>query len=269
MLLRLIFTLIFLCTTGPLTAADLDAALLAAARKGDLAEVKKLVGEGANIEAATRYATTPLYFAAKNGHAPVVEFLLSKGAKADVTDTFYKMHILLAAAEKGGAPVMKALLEAGATTPPTLLPGVAAQGDAAVLRLLIGELKPDAEALTAALQMAMAAKNEANAAVLREAGAKAPEMKTVTLPAETLGRYTGSYSNEAAGVFTFVITEGRLTGGPAGQSLELDAIDGRTFVPKLAPTAKIQFDAGTGPAAGFTLTNSGQTLVFKRTETKP
>lgn len=252
-----------------LLAAGLNEELLAAARKGDLAQVKLLLGQGAEIEAATRYATTPLYFAARNGHLPVVEYLLSKGANPNVTDTFYKMHVLMAAVEKGGVPILKALTDAGAKPPPNLLMMAAAQAPPDVVRYLIETTKPSPEALGNILQMAIQAKNEANVKVLREAGARAPELKAVALSAEALARVAGSYTSEAAGVFTFVVKEGKLTGGPAGQSLILEALDERTFYPPASPTARLVFTPGPGPATGFTFTTAGQTLTFKKTESQP
>lgn len=250
-------------------AAELDDALLAAARKGDLAQVQSLLASGASVEAKTRYQTTPLYFAARNGHFPVVELLLAKGANPNITDTFYKMHILVAAAEKGGIPVLKALLAAGSTPPPNFLPMAAAEAAPDILAFLIEALKPSPDTLSAALQTARVSKNEANAAILLKAGAKTPELKFVTLPPESLARFAGSYSNDMAGVFTFAVRDGKLAGGPPGQSLALEALDESTFVPTAAPTARLVFSPGPGPAAGFTLTNSGQTLTFKRTESKP
>lgn len=75
-------------------SAAIDDDLLDAARKGDLASVKALVGKGAAIEAKTPYGQTPLYLAAMSGHADVVEFLLDKGASTNVRDTFYKAPML-------------------------------------------------------------------------------------------------------------------------------------------------------------------------------
>jgi ankyrin repeat protein len=258
-----------LVLAAPASGAGLDDDLLAAARRGDLEQVKQLIEKGANIEAATRYATTPLYFAARNGHLPVVEYLLAKGANPNVTDTFYKMHILAAAAEKSGAPVLKALLDAGAKPPPNLLMMAALQGSPEVLRFLVEATKPAPEALSNLLQMALQNNKEANAQVLREAGAKAPELKPVALPAAILARYAGSYSSAAAGPFTFTVQDGKLTGGPAGQTLVFEALDERTFYPSAMPAARLVFPPGSGPAPGFTLANMGQTLEFKRTETQP
>ena len=73
---------------------DMEDALLAAARKGDLDSVKTLCEKGAALEAKTPYGQTPLYLAAMNGHDEVVRFLIEKGANTEVKDTFYKASVL-------------------------------------------------------------------------------------------------------------------------------------------------------------------------------
>lgn len=262
------WTLLALFSGFSLHASGLNEALLAAARKGEVAEVKKLLEQGAEVDTPTRYSTTPLYFAARNGHLAVVELLLARGANPNVTDTFYKMHILMAAAEKGGAPVMKALMDAGSKAPPNLLMMAAMQAQPDVVRFLIEATKPTPEALGNVLQMAVQNKREDNAKVLREAGAALPDVKTVSLTGETLARLAGSYASEQAGAWAFTVKDGKLTGGPAGQALVLEALDERTFFPTAAPTARLVFTVENNRATGFTLTNMGQTITFKRTETQ-
>lgn len=95
-------------------AADLNDDLFDAARKGDLAGVKALVGKGAAVDARNRYEATPLLYAAMNGHTEVVRFLLDKGAGPNVKDTFYNWVPITQAAARGHAEVVKLLLEKGA-----------------------------------------------------------------------------------------------------------------------------------------------------------
>ena len=85
---------LFLAGAAALLAWDANDDLLDAARKGDLDTVKVLLEKGAPIEAKTPYGQTPLYLAAMSGHEAVVRFLLEKGAKTDITDTFYKLSML-------------------------------------------------------------------------------------------------------------------------------------------------------------------------------
>ena len=57
--------------------------LVAAAAGGHLALVERLVGEQADVNAATKAGLTALYAAAEAGHNGVVELLVAKGAKAN------------------------------------------------------------------------------------------------------------------------------------------------------------------------------------------
>ncbi|RYG56543.1 hypothetical protein EON66_02645 [archaeon] len=72
--------------TAPPT--PLDAALLAAADAGDASQVRRLLAEGANVNASggSNDATTPLHQAAKQGHLNVAELLLKAGARTDAGD---------------------------------------------------------------------------------------------------------------------------------------------------------------------------------------
>jgi Ankyrin repeats (many copies) len=54
---------------------DSDAALFTAAESGNLAEVKRLVGDLANVNAKNDCGEIPIFSAARGGHFPVVEYL--------------------------------------------------------------------------------------------------------------------------------------------------------------------------------------------------
>ena len=64
-------------------AKTLDNALFAAVRDGDHAEVRKLLDQGASIEARDAAAATPLMHAALNSDKEMVRLLLERGADAD------------------------------------------------------------------------------------------------------------------------------------------------------------------------------------------
>ncbi|MEE8216502.1 MAG: ankyrin repeat domain-containing protein, partial [Acidiferrobacterales bacterium] len=51
-----------------------------AAENGDLDKVKRLIGEGADVNARDDYSLTPLHFSAGAGHTAVVELLIAEGA---------------------------------------------------------------------------------------------------------------------------------------------------------------------------------------------
>jgi len=60
-----------------------------AAKEGDVEEVKRLIAEGANVNATEgKSAWTPLLSAATEGHAEVVRVLLANGAKVNMGDSY-------------------------------------------------------------------------------------------------------------------------------------------------------------------------------------
>ena len=58
----------------------LGLALRKASYKGELADVKTLIGNGARVNGTSTVVLTPLMLASAKGHIEVVEFLLSKNA---------------------------------------------------------------------------------------------------------------------------------------------------------------------------------------------
>jgi hypothetical protein len=106
---------LLLATAVALLAWDVTDDLLNAARSGDLDTVKALIEKGAPLEAKTPYGQTPLYLAAMSGHEAVVQFLLDKGAKTDVTDTFYKASMLDFVLQRKGYHVLVTLLKPSIT----------------------------------------------------------------------------------------------------------------------------------------------------------
>lgn len=67
-------------------AADSGKELLSAARDGDAARLRALIGKGATLEARDKRGKTPLLLAAEDGHAEAVRLLLEKGASPAARD---------------------------------------------------------------------------------------------------------------------------------------------------------------------------------------
>jgi glutaminase len=62
--------------------------LIWAACQGDIDEIKRLIAHGIDVNEGDYDKRTAMHLAATEGHFEVVEYLLRKGAKADVTDRF-------------------------------------------------------------------------------------------------------------------------------------------------------------------------------------
>lgn len=118
--------------------------LFAAARDGDLTEVRALLRAGARSGKPTWNGSTPLYIAARNGHDDVVRALLAEAAPPSLSASGVEGSTpLFAASEQGHAAVAALLLAAGADTEAAATSGrtplyvAAKHGHAACTRLLL------------------------------------------------------------------------------------------------------------------------------------
>lgn len=96
-------------------AKERDDALLKAAETGDLPAVKKLLKEGAHVDALNTDGWSPLIFAAQGGHAEVAHLLMEKGADVNRRSTTEIGSIPLSFATGGGSlELMADLVKHGA-----------------------------------------------------------------------------------------------------------------------------------------------------------
>lgn len=87
--------------------------LMSAASNGDINAVKRLLNEGADVNAKDSDNWTALTKAARDGHTEIVKFLIEKGA--DVHAKAYKGYsALMVAALDGNTEIVKLLIEKGA-----------------------------------------------------------------------------------------------------------------------------------------------------------
>jgi hypothetical protein len=80
---RLALVLAFGCTAAAAGTGGDDRALLEAARRGDVARVKALLREGANVNAGNASGLTPLIEAAARGRTEIARLLIDGGADLD------------------------------------------------------------------------------------------------------------------------------------------------------------------------------------------
>ena len=93
---------------------DGTTALHWAAFRDDVEMAQLLLGAGANVMATTRLGDlTPLFMAAKNGSAPMIELLLKAGADPNSTDS-HGTTPLMSAAASGSTDAIKVFLSHGA-----------------------------------------------------------------------------------------------------------------------------------------------------------
>ncbi|KAK6780725.1 hypothetical protein RDI58_022909 [Solanum bulbocastanum] len=73
-----------------------------AARKGDVADIKKCIAEGANVNGKDQNGWTPLHRAAFKGRVEVVKVLVNNRAKLDIVDCvgYTPLHLAIEAGQK-------------------------------------------------------------------------------------------------------------------------------------------------------------------------
>ena len=87
--------------------------LLVAAREGDLAQVRSLLGQGAAVDGHDRSGATPLIVASANGHLEIVQALTAAKADTNLRDASGRTALMAAAANRQ-ARIADALIAAQA-----------------------------------------------------------------------------------------------------------------------------------------------------------
>lgn len=106
---------IVLFCAGSAVAKTPGELLVEASREGERDVVKRLLAEGASVEANhQRLGATPLIAAAYEGRLDVVKLLLEHGADVNARDERFGATPLIAAAYKGHVEIVKILLDHGA-----------------------------------------------------------------------------------------------------------------------------------------------------------
>jgi len=170
-------------------AAGADAAVADAASRADLAAVRTLLEQGADVNAAQGDGMSALHWAAGKGDPQMIGVLLHAGASVKATTRIDRATPLHLAAAAGSAAAIEALLKAGADvqavtspgTTPLMMAAAAGRPDAVKLLLARGA-NPDARESAkghTALMFAAAANRTDAVKVLLEVGADAGAMTKV------------------------------------------------------------------------------------------
>lgn len=127
------------------TKKNLGTAVVEAAARGDLAAVKSMIAQGADVTVSPGDGMTALHWAADRGDAAMAAALLRAGAKLDAKTSVNGYTPLHVASRSGSAAVVKALLDAGANartmtgTGATAMHLAAASGNAESVSALIAK----------------------------------------------------------------------------------------------------------------------------------
>src|SRR5688572_10579889 len=108
-----LLALVFLLSAALGAQAPVSSPVADAAERGDVAAVKSLMKDGADVNAAQGDGMTALHWAADRGNAEMAELLIYAGANISAQTRIGQYTPLHLAAKSGSAAVTKALLKAG------------------------------------------------------------------------------------------------------------------------------------------------------------
>jgi Ankyrin repeats (3 copies) len=245
-------------------ADDLTDDLLAATRKGDVAQVKALLDKGASVNAKSPYGQTPLFFACDRGYTEIVKLLVDRGADVNVEDTFYHASALSWAAQKNRLEIVKLLLDHGAKSPGDVMMMGVQGGNPELVKVGLDKGGIPKERLSIALGAAIKGNKTQIADMLKAAGATPPEpVKTVELDPAILQKYVGTFTGGRGGTefeMTFTVKGSTLSGIFSGQPpLTYAPSDPTHFHSVEFEGINLVFSGD-----GFTLKQGGQDIEFKR-----
>lgn len=264
--LALVTTLSFAAESTPVQAASTSIQeakpatspatdeLWEAARQGDLARITRVLDQGANVDAATRYGVTALTFAAGNGHLDAVKLLIARGADINFQDTFYGARAITWAVSNKHRVVAALLLNSGSRGASEALGFAIDSTDVDLAKAALASADLTADNARAALARAKKVNNAEMIALISAKVAALPASATpaVAVDPATLQSYVASYRAESGAVVTVALTGDQLSAVMAGQSQALT----------LVPTSTTTFNAA--EVAGLTIAFAGRAGIIEQ-----
>ena len=254
---------LFLLALLPLAAAaqNLNDDLLAATRKSDVAKVKMLLAQGADINAKSPYGATPLFFACDRSNVEMVRLLLDKGAEVNIKDTFYGASPLGWALGKDNAEIVKLLVEKGGQEKSEALSFAVNGNHLAVAQAVLQKGGLEQKTLDKALRTAQNKGQKEMAELLKNAGAKeVPEYKVTP---EQLAIYEGSFKSPQFSL-VFKVKDGKLIGAANGFDNVMVPVSQHVFDIEQADGVSVTFTLEAGKVTGLELkTPNGPTTLKK------
>ena len=199
--------LIVLFTLSAHVHANSGRKLVAAARTGDLPQVKELLASGVDVNWRNPFGITALWQSSWKGNVKVTQVLLNAGADPNIEDLVWKATPLEMADD---LETIRILVEAGSQSRNKLLRTTALRGQVPRLRaLLAGEIPPRAALVSAAAHARL--RGHVNIVTALEKKSRGTLPLPPTLTAQEMSRLTGRYQSADAEEVEIVIKSNQLS----------------------------------------------------------
>ena len=235
--------------------------LLAAARNEDLETVKKLLANGADVNAKSKYGATALYFAADRGNVELAKMLLQAGADPNIKDQFYNGTAIVFAQMRSHYDVIQCLLENGATGGKDILMSAVNSADVQLAKAVISANVLDNDEIQAARFVASRSEKEKLIELFSELNL--PDVEPWAPTAETLRRYEGFFSDKFSVEVSVDDDKLMLSFAGSPQKSELVPFKEHEFI---GTTANVSFVVEEQQTIAVNVSIQGTVFELKRTD---
>ncbi len=263
---------------------------LEAAKKNDIETLKKLLKEGVDVDAQSKYGATALTFACDAENLEAVNILLENSADPNIKDSFYEATPFLWAISKGNYEITKSMIEHGGDISNPNALRWASRDDLKIIKLLIDNGSPGAEdlilsevkeknidlikialssetlnieLLTDALIYATALENTEMIDLLKDAGAKLPE-RTEEEKELDLNRFRGMFE-PIEGNSVIIENDGGFLIAKFSNTYKLIYSNKNIFKFVDFPSVTLNFNEVEGQIVSFDLQDGQDTTKYIRT----